>query len=297
MKVIKRIGPAPRNRIDTDLGGTVLTFWRLPLFDGSVVMVARMPAAEEFDGDGYDRLLATIALHAGRLVVIDLPPLAPDTQVPWQGAVPPVIPAAVDLPPPAPADRIPQPVWLALKRGWTEDDLSGTGNGGDFGEAGGRSMSSGLTCAEMALSDPPPRWAVLAGKVYAWQVEGWQPPGIGWEPPTGLIDRVVADDDDDDDDDAPVDADTDTDTDTDGGDAPIDGNGDGDGDGDGDAPAALAAYAPEKVDALLALMRQAIADGGSLPTVHKFRYLAGKAGLSPVSNDAYDVLALRVAAL
>ena len=82
-----------------------------------------------------------------------------------------------------PAEKVAAPIWQATIRGWTEADLTGTAFGGDFGVGGGRSPLTGLTAAEMALSDPPPGWEAIAGKQLAWEVDGFVAPGVGWVPP------------------------------------------------------------------------------------------------------------------
>lgn len=76
----------------------------------------------------------------------------------------------------------------ALRSGWSAEDLIGAGAGGDAGSGGGRSPSTGLTLAEMALTQPPAEWAELrVAKRFPWDASSWKQPGPSWAPPSDLV--------------------------------------------------------------------------------------------------------------
>lgn len=78
----------------------------------------------------------------------------------------------------------PTPRDLARMQGWSDEDLEGTGEGGEWGAEGGRSPLTGLTAAEMAITKPPEGWDRMAPYAYPWYATPWHPPGQGWVPPT-----------------------------------------------------------------------------------------------------------------
>jgi hypothetical protein len=80
----------------------------------------------------------------------------------------------------------------ALRFGWTEEDLAGLSESHP-GEDGGRSVRSGLTLAEMALTTPPPEWPTLGEQGYPWQSPNWQAPSGSWTAPSAPAKAVTAD--------------------------------------------------------------------------------------------------------
>lgn len=73
---------------------------------------------------------------------------------------------------------------LAASRGWRAEDIAGTGLGGDAGAAGGRSVASGLTLAELTLTRPPIDWPELAARGRPpWESTNWIPPHPTWIAP------------------------------------------------------------------------------------------------------------------
>jgi hypothetical protein len=73
---------------------------------------------------------------------------------------------------------------MAMRLGWSVNDISGTAIGGQPGEGGGRSPATGLTLAEMTLSSPPKYWSEAFDQAYPWELSDWRPPGPGWKPPS-----------------------------------------------------------------------------------------------------------------
>lgn len=75
----------------------------------------------------------------------------------------------------------------AFRNGWLHGDLSGTGQGGELGEQGGRSAVTGLTLAEMAMSRPPADWRTPGGLLARgrppWESTDFHKPFPVWRPP------------------------------------------------------------------------------------------------------------------
>ena len=73
----------------------------------------------------------------------------------------------------------------AAFNGWDPSDVNGTGLGGEPGEAGGRSPTTGLTLVELTLTRPPIDWPELkaAGRP-PWESPDWHLPGPGWVHPS-----------------------------------------------------------------------------------------------------------------
>ena len=71
----------------------------------------------------------------------------------------------------------------AIRNGWSDVDLDGTGKDFDPGPGGGFSARAGLTLAQLSLCAPPPGWEVASATMYPWDVAGWTPPGIGFKSP------------------------------------------------------------------------------------------------------------------
>lgn len=78
---------------------------------------------------------------------------------------------------------------LARSRGWVEDEVAGTGVGGQPDQ--GRNPRTGLTLVELTLTAPPVDWPELraAGRP-PWESSAWTPPGPGWVRP-GWPDPVL----------------------------------------------------------------------------------------------------------
>lgn len=80
-------------------------------------------------------------------------------------------------------------VAAARANGWEYEDLTGSGDGNQWGEAGGRSRRTGLTMAEMAGCKPPKNWKENADKGYPWQFSDFTPPAQAWVPPAGMAEK------------------------------------------------------------------------------------------------------------
>lgn len=71
----------------------------------------------------------------------------------------------------------------ALSAGWSVNDLLGAGENDEPGLKGGRSSTTGLTMAQMAMASPPPNWRDVCEVAWPWDVEGWTPPGLNFKAP------------------------------------------------------------------------------------------------------------------
>ena len=186
IEVLQRVVRPILPRLEMLLEGVPVVFRCVWLVDGSVTMMAPLPT-QPADLRAVQR---GAALSGGTMRITPCPPLVNNDAPPsWLAPCEPTwaTPAApVQGNADGPAERVPGPVWQATLRGWTEEDLAGTGLGGNYGDDGGRSVRTGLTAAEMALSEPPARWAALAGTVLPWEIDGWEPPGVNWTPPPTL---------------------------------------------------------------------------------------------------------------
>lgn len=76
---------------------------------------------------------------------------------------------------------------MALRQGWSPEDLEGAGRGGHPGTEGGRSKLTGLIMSEMALTLPPKDWTDLRGRVYPWDSVEWKAPSGSWRAPADLV--------------------------------------------------------------------------------------------------------------
>ena len=85
--------------------------------------------------------------------------------------------------PPLPEDNIPPLVKVAFRRGWTLEDLWGTGRDKRWGADGGLSPRTGLSLAEMSQAGPPHDWPAFAPTAYPWEVPGWKQPSLKWAIP------------------------------------------------------------------------------------------------------------------
>lgn len=82
--------------------------------------------------------------------------------------------AGPEVLPPTPG--VPPMLAAAQRNGWTESDLEGAGQGGDWSLKGGTGKTSGLSVAQMALVKAPPNWLALQATHQPWEVTGWRPP-------------------------------------------------------------------------------------------------------------------------
>jgi len=208
--VVEAVTEKPRSGFPVNVGGVDLHLGPVNLFDGSQLMVAAAPVAGTAARASVE---AFCAISGGTWRVRPLPKLLNGAAPPSWLISAPVAPTPTPTPQhPSPmAQLVPGPVRAASGRGWTADDLKGTGEGGDFGPRGGRSPQTGLTTAEMAMSNPPPRWADVAQtspddeeKVYPWEMDGWLAPGPSWAPPAELAKAAPVEDDEEEEEDAVV---------------------------------------------------------------------------------------------
>lgn len=187
--LIARLPPLPPLPATTNVAGVDLTFlraWRV----GVLCAVAELPDDHPKAGDVLNKLAmmprqfqlvrederGQVVIEGGRplpaAVVVDARPNV-STSVAPPVASPPV-PAWASHEDPILASML----VAAHRNGWERSDLDGTCLGGDPGL--GRSNTSALTLAEMALTARPVGWAP---GVFPWEVEGWRPPALGWTPP------------------------------------------------------------------------------------------------------------------
>lgn len=72
---------------------------------------------------------------------------------------------------------------IATAHGWDAQDLAGTGLHGEPGDVGGRSATTGLSLAEMALTRPPVGWhEIRAAGRPPWEAADWAAPAPEWRP-------------------------------------------------------------------------------------------------------------------
>lgn len=150
------------------LPGGVVAWWVRVRVGSTVTYGAHFDAAACTDVPALRRI-------PGRAVLAD----EAVTQLEDRAAVPG---AAVTASVVAAASLTAQVLQVAIRQGWSTDDLRGAGNG-DPGESGGRG-ACGLTLAEAALSRPPVDWPELraAGR-RPWESTTWQIATQGWRPP------------------------------------------------------------------------------------------------------------------
>lgn len=71
----------------------------------------------------------------------------------------------------------------ALQNGWREEDIAGTGKGGDPSIHGGASATTTLSLAQMTLCLAPKDWGAKAADFWPWECDDWKPPGLDWKAP------------------------------------------------------------------------------------------------------------------
>jgi len=170
MQLLKMSGRV-RESMTVELGGVAVDFVQCWLIDGRTGMVATIPENGLVNVTRQVRLMGTAG---GYEIIKDN-----DGRIERaHGFAPTAQPAA---PKPVPVDQLHRTV--ALRNGWSEGDLEGTGKNGESGKLGGFSPATGLTLADMTLCVPPAGWDELRDTKYPWDVERWLPPGIGFIAP------------------------------------------------------------------------------------------------------------------